>query len=1025
MPVIRQVLGWSDAADDFMYYISTNPTRDEFAFHKVTLEAEDDDTESLITLNTLKDFGIITCMDYSVLNEFQCGVGEKNGTVKIFDCMQKKKDVGHLDVDEFDDMYTSKLRSSSFVNTKTDTQDISNILTVRSKHPRPVNTLSFGQGNFQNLVAMGLDMHKTNASLQIWDINYQNTSDGFVTNNFEYFPNESIVSSEFIEDTNLLISSNKLLREIDLRTGKSSFHVPTQVGNEIKVNPFNHNIFATYSESGTSFIWDRRKMKSNNKEITPLLMFNKRATFSQNSASNLISPLNKNNATVNNNYKKFNHLSFRWSTVKQEEFSTLNNSETIKRWKMAFKPSQNPELSTYESLFVSSVNSTSLPFDKVVTFDYIPRINNKTTFLCMRTSGTLYRASVGLSVDKVRFNSENDIVSSDYDKVEMNMLQLEKTEPHLEYDVNKFYDSDGEDDEVESISMDTFMDPVDVLQNDISLIMRERAILEYGLDPVTTVKLLDALRVDKRGIYNHISNQKLAEIRNTWRWIVISKQLENNSITSTTNLDLAFEGCYGIWNILEEEEVKENRNVQNFSNDELLNEMNIIIKKHQSLLGFGYPLQSRLVTTGMNQGSFKKMIQRKLCMIVSGWDLSDEDIEIKYKAIMKLGQYERAAAWAVFFGDIDKCVEILSSSRKERLQLIAAAVAGYSTNMKSSVNNAWKEQCRKMGMNLENPYLRAIFTFISENDWYEIINDPSISIRERLGIALRFLNDKDLSIFLKQMKNTVVSQGQLEGLIFTGITPVGFDLLENYMNKTSDVQTVASIAIYGSPRYFDDSRVEKWADIYKNLLKSWTLFATKCKYDILRIRASKNSSGNVTVEQPKRQVSIQCMKCKKLTHINNQRKFQRAMDKGTMVKHAHKIYNDDTHSEQKFSSMKNVHLDEDDIERKIEAMGLVDEDDVGNAASEKYSCGSCGSLYPRCAICLLPLGISNLPIVINGVDDENTEINEVIRKRHLKYNEWFQFCLDCNHCMHVGHAEKWFEINDVCPVPGCPCVCKL
>lgn len=321
--------------------------------------------------------------------------------------------------------------------------------------------------------------------------------------------------------------------------------MPTQVGNEIKVNPFNHNIFATYSESGTSFIWDRRKMKSNNKEITPLLMFNKRATFSQNSASNLISPLNKNNATVNNNCKKFNHLSFRWSTVKQEEFSTLNNSETIKRWKMAFKPSQNPELSTYESLFVSSVNSTSLPFDKVVTFDYIPRINNKTTFLCMRTSGTLYRASVGLSVDKVRFNSENDIVSSDYDKVEMNMLQLEKTEPHLEYDVNKFYDSDGEDDEVESISMDTFMDPVDVLQNDISLIMRERAILEYGLDPVTTVKLLDALRVDKRGIYNHISNQKLAEIRNTWRWIVISKQLENNSITSTTNLDLAFEGAMG------------------------------------------------------------------------------------------------------------------------------------------------------------------------------------------------------------------------------------------------------------------------------------------------------------------------------------------------------------------------------------------------------------------------------------------------------------------------------------------------
>ena len=1035
MPVIRQVLGWSDAADDFMYYISTNPTRDEFAFHKVVLEADDDDVNSLSTLNTLKDFGIITCMDYSLLNEFQCGIGEKDGSVKIFNCMQKKNDVSHLNVDEFDDIYTNKLRKNSLLNSKPDlNENIGDRFAVRSKHPRPVNTLSFGQGNFQNLVAMGLDAHKTNPSLQIWDINYQSSADGFVNNNFEYFPNESIVSSEFIEDNNLLVSSNKLLREIDLRTGKSSFHVPTTGGNEIKVNPFNHNIFATYSESGTSFIWDRRKMKSNNKEITPLLMFNKKATFSQNSASNLISPLNTGNSNLSNNYKKFNHLSFRWSTVKQEEFSTLNNSETIKRWKMAFKPSQNPEHNTYESLFVSSVNSLSLPFDKVVTFDYIPRINNKTTFLCMRTSGTLYRASVGSSVDKVRFNSENDIVTSDYDKVEMNMLQLEKKETLLKYDVDKFYDSDGEeeeeeDEDYESINTEAFMDPNDVLENDISLVMRERALLEYGLDPVITVKILDALRIDKKGIYNHISNQKLAEIRNTWRWIVIAKQLENNTITSTNNLDLGFEGCYGIWNILEEEEVRENRNLQKFSNDELLTEMDMIIKKHQNLLGFGYPLQSRLVTSVSNKGAFKKMIQRKLCMIVSGWDLSNEDVELKYKAIMNLGQYERAAAWAVFFGDIEKCVEILSSSRKERLQLIAAAVAGYSTNMSNSGNNAWREQCRKMGMNLENPYLRAIFTYISDNDWYEIINDPSISIRERLGIALRFLNDKDLTVFLSQMKNTVVSQGQLEGLVFTGITPLGFDLLENYMNKTSDVQTAACIAIYGSPRYFKDNRAEKWADIYKNLLKSWTFFSIKCKFDILRIRVSKNSNGQLTVEQPKRQVSIQCMNCKKLTHIVEQKDLIKPVMSSNKLsmKYSHKIYEDESSSVRKFNSIKNMYFEENDIEKKIEAMGLVDDSDLNNPGSEKYSCQSCGSLYPRCAICLLPLGISNLPIVINGIDTENANDvdNEVLRKRHLKYNEWFQFCLDCNHCMHVGHAEEWFDLNDVCPVPGCPCVCKV
>ncbi len=70
--------------------------------------------------------------------------------------------------------------------------------------------------------------------------------------------------------------------------------------------------------------------------------------------------------------------------------------------------------------------------------------------------------------------------------------------------------------------------------------MRERALLEYGLDPVITVKILDALRIDKRNLHSYFKS-KLAEIRNTWRWIVIAKQLENNTITSTNNLDLGFE----------------------------------------------------------------------------------------------------------------------------------------------------------------------------------------------------------------------------------------------------------------------------------------------------------------------------------------------------------------------------------------------------------------------------------------------------------------------------------------------------
>lgn len=1039
MAVIKQVLGWSAASDDFMYYISTNPTRDEFGVYKVILEADDNDDSSLTTLNTLKDFGVITCMDYSISNDFQCGIGERDGLVKVFNCMQKN-DKTQLDIDDLDNFY-----STNSPENKNDR------LVVRSKHSRPVNTLSFGQGNYQNLIAMGLDSHKTSPSLQIWDINYQSSNNGgthntdsYVNNSFEYFVNESVLSSEFIESNDLLISSNKWLREIDLRSPKPIFQVPTTVGNEIKVNPFNSNIFATYSETGTSFIWDRRKITYNNKhnkDISPLLMFNKKATFSKNSASNLISPFKKDFQPGGSNpvEKKFNHLSFRWSTLKQEEFSTLNNSAIIKRWKMGYMPSKDLNSSTYNSLFVSSVNTFDLPFDKVVTFDYIPRINNKTTFLCMRTSGTLYRSSVGSSVEKVRFSSGNDLISCDYDKVEMDILQIKKSKiMHL--DKLNLADLDDADSIVEDeayrdefvneeeldksiIDNKNIIDPDDLLENDISLVMRERALLQYGLDPITTVKLLDSVKLDKKTLYNQISQQKLTEIRNTWRWLVIAKHQATSHITSTSSLDIGFEGCYGVWNFLEDESLREKRNVHSFSNDEILKEMEVIIKKQQQLSGFGYPLQSRLMTNE-RRNAYQKSIQRKLCLIISGWDLSDEDIEVKYKVIMKLGQYERAAAWAVFFGDIPKCVEILSSSRKERLQLIATAVAGYSNANSSSTS--WKDQCRKMGMSLEDPYLRAIFTYIAENDWFEIIYDSSISIRERLGIALRFLNDKDLTIFLSKMTHTVVSQGQLEGLIFTGITPLGFDLLDKYVNKTSDVQTAASLSIYGSPRYFKDDRVDQWGDIYKDLLKSWSLFSMKCKFDILRTRISKNSQGVITVDTPQRQVYIQCMACKKNTHLKTKKQMNSLREMSAHSSSSHnKIYRpQNTIYEEDF--YEGDLTEDEEIRKSFELTALVDDLDEQDPASKKFACQSCGALYPRCAICLLPLGISNLPIVIYGnKKEELINMNsEYLRRKVLKYNEWFQFCLSCNHCMHVGHAEEWFERHDLCPVPGCICTCK-
>lgn len=314
-------------------------------------------------------------------------------------------------------------------------------------------------------------------------------------------------------------------------------------------------------------------------------------------------------------------------------------------------------------------------------------------------------------------------------------------------------------------------------------------------------------------------------------------------------------------------------------------------------------------------------------------------------------------------------------------------------------DNAWRQQCRKMSAELDDPYLRVIFSFIADNDWWDILYESAISLRERLGVALRFLNDADLTRFLERTASTVIENGELEGLILTGITPSGIDLLQSYVAKTSDVQTAALISVFGSPRYFKDPRVDEWIDTYRHMLNSWGLFSMRSKFDVLRTKLSRTSEGTITSKVTPRQMYLQCSKCNK--NIN------KPMDNSSTLSLARQS-NGTVNASKKFG-LNNTSSD---------------------APLQKHSCPHCGTSFPRCAICLLPLGTSNLPIVINGTTnscevelEENSKNNELKERKRLKMNEWFSFCLKCNHGMHAGHAEEWFERHSLCPVPGCPCSC--
>ncbi|SCU79109.1 LAMI_0A07360g1_1 [Lachancea mirantina] len=962
MGLIKKVLNWSQ--DGLYDYISVNPTREEVAHYKVDPENESDD--SIIKLKTVKNFENITCLDYSDVDPGFVGVGEKNGTIGLFNIMQDAAATG----------------------------DSGSHLKVRAKQQRAVNSIGISTNG---LIAAGFERNKYDPSLQIWDVSYQSTSSNVINPAFSYCSNETIVSVSFLDETTIIAGSTKLLREIDLRSPTPVFQHPTRLCYDVKINPFNLWEFATYADDGTLAIWDRRRLVSDGGsreflEAQPLLKFDK---------------LMGNGAAS----RKYTNSCFRWSALQNGEFSTLHSGQLVRRWRLGRVP-EVPIADTDHSqeqnntLFVSTVRDINTTFDRVATFDYVPRLEGVTSYICMRQSGTLFRMSLDEGVSISKFNCGNDLLISVGDQpgleefnvghanevVESDALlttaknlsiddmdnsseiaYLESTESENLSTSHQALDNDTSDVQVES---SVVLKPEQLLDNDISMLMRRRALLSYGLDPMGTVELIDKLK----------SLQNNSYIRNTWRWLSIAKASVDDGTMVSGELDLGYEGILGIWNGLDGLS-KQDR----YQKDTILTEKQLDRELEKIIRLRGRSKSQQGLTSKMRVLlESKKPTQRKLCMIISGWDLTPADYEEKYQKLIKLGQYEKAAGWAVFFGDVTKAIDILASAKKERLRLIATAIAGYAAYKNQPGNNAWRDQCRRMSSDLEDPYLRVIFGFIADNDWWDILYEPAISLRERLGVALRFLNDRDLTRFLERTSASVIEKGELEGLILTGITPSGIELLHSYVNKTSDVQTAALISIFGCPRYFRDERVDEWVQSYRDMLNAWELFSARAKFDVLRAKLSRTNRNESTVEVRPRQLYLQCLTCNK--NVNKP-----IIDNGaTKVKG--------------FSNAKKFGF-------------------TGNSNSsqprQRYSCPHCGTPFPRCSICLLPMGTSDLPILISGrtTSKEDAEEETVERKR-LSMNEWFSFCLTCNHGMHAGHAEEWFEKHLICPVPGCACSCN-
>ncbi|XP_077978834.1 GATOR2 complex protein MIOS-B-like [Glandiceps talaboti] len=360
-----------------------------------------------------------------------------------------------------------------------------------------------------------------------------------------------------------------------------------------------------------------------------------------------------------------------------------------------------------------------------------------------------------------------------------------------------------------------------------------------------------------------------------------------------------------------------------------------------------------------------------------GWNF-DNDLEGFLNELEENGEFERAAAIALFNLKLRKTIDILNRSAKStndkkegdlNLNVVAMALSGYTDDK----NTLWREMCGTLCMQLKNPYLRAMFAFLtSDSDRYELVlSESGMKVEDRVSFACLFLSDGQLSDYIDVLTKQMINDGNLEGMLLTGLTKDGVDLMAKYVDMSGDVQTASLVMIQALPGDISkDERVQHWMDCYRSLLDRWRLWHERAKFDIYRSQCDQSS-------RPSQQVFISCNFCGKSIASNMLTGSSRA---------------------------------------RLMTAGFG----AGMSNKSKISsCPGCRKPLPRCALCLINMGTPSTP----PSTTKTHETQDSASYKRSQFNNWFTWCQTCRHGGHSVHMTQWFKKHRECPVTNCHCKC--
>ncbi|KAG2235345.1 hypothetical protein INT48_004964 [Thamnidium elegans] len=828
----------------------------------------------------------------------------------------------------------------------------------------------------------------------------------------QYGSSEAISSCAWSEHANapLLIAGmgNKYLRVYDIRAdlGSNPLQFATKAVHGITIDPFSAYRLASYTEEGIIKLWDIRK---NNEAVLTLNPENKtnlsKLVFSP-SQPGFLASLTKDSfyinlwdiqetcslqSAVDSSVQKSSTVAPTPSVSKLEKSTSHNALHSLVNdgdelsipvlWKSRKTRSSNKEFTTF-SFIPNSISSSTKPIPNVHNLLTVHKDGKFESIKVQEACQISWQPIGGMVMTAKRGLLSYYPPSSESINNKMIQLTMHDDDEFSSPQRNPDFESD-------TIIFNTDKALAKELDKDISVVMRKRLNEGYSMDCTKNISIVK-------------DDRKLKEL---WSWMKIADQI-STTLSKVGNADYSFHGVYGIWMGSQGRNNRSPANTPRSNSSPKLSRQASNQRKITEDTTTIAGLDTTDPTNHLPMVNTAKYAQRNLALSACGFAFDIQEFELELVTLESREEYDKAAGLALFHGSPERAIRALGSARgrehkegkinlnndmheklinffffffcvEQQRKLMSAILASYQVEG-TNTNHTWKDICESLSSDMvDRPYLRAIFAYIASNDWYRVLDEPGLPLRERMAIALRVLDDDQMSLYLNRTLEKLVREGDVEGVVVTGLTLKGVELLEQALDRYGDVQTASLIMSYIVPKRFKDSRVEDWVENYRLLMDRWQMWHARAKFDIQRGKRMNSSE----IAPP--QVYVRCNFC------------AQSLGHSLVIQNARN--------------------------REGKRMNVQTSNPGGRASGKQKStvCSSCRKPLPRCALCLLHMG--------TPIDQLRQTIiaNDTHKVDPAGFDLWFTWCQTCRHGGHAVHMFDWFQKHSTCPVSNCTCQCQI